>query len=241
MVLDKPIINLDATASENPTKVSITHKVSDVVIHYTLDGNMPNESSPIYTIPFMMKTTGSVKAKAFKEGFVNSFLSSTSFQLLFAESISFESSPSEKYSGGATDALINGKFGVLYDFHRDWVGFEGADLMATIKLKKPVNISSVIARFLQDQGAWVFLPISVQYEASSDGVDFKTVFQQDTRRESETKALDPEIRKYTSSISATNVTHLRIRAKNIGVCPDWHKGAGRKAWLFADEIFIESQ
>ncbi|MCD6347789.1 MAG: hypothetical protein J7L96_10250, partial [Bacteroidales bacterium] len=33
--------------------------------------------------------------------------------------------------------------------------------------------------------------------------------------------------------------YIRIKAKNRGVCPVWHKGAGGKAWLFADELIIE--
>jgi hypothetical protein len=36
-----------------------------------------------------------------------------------------------------------------------------------------------------------------------------------------------------------NATHIRVVAKNIGTCPDWHQGAGGKAWIFADEIIIE--
>jgi len=28
-------------------------------------------------------------------------------------------------------------------------------------------------------------------------------------------------------------------AKNRGVCPAWHPGAGQKAWLFVDEIAVE--
>jgi hypothetical protein len=32
--------------------------------------------------------------------------------------------------------------------------------------------------------------------------------------------------------------YIRIHAKNIAVCPEWHKGAGGKAWLFVDEIMI---
>ena len=32
---------------------------------------------------------------------------------------------------------------------------------------------------------------------------------------------------------------VRVRARNRGVCPEWHKGAGGKAWIFADEIIIE--
>jgi len=33
--------------------------------------------------------------------------------------------------------------------------------------------------------------------------------------------------------------YIKIKAANIGKCPDWHKGAGGKAWLFVDEAVIE--
>ena len=33
--------------------------------------------------------------------------------------------------------------------------------------------------------------------------------------------------------------YVRATARNIGVCPDWHPGAGEKAWIFADELIIE--
>jgi hypothetical protein len=34
---------------------------------------------------------------------------------------------------------------------------------------------------------------------------------------------------------------VRVKAKSIGVCPAWHKGAGNKAWLFVGEIVIETK
>ena len=33
--------------------------------------------------------------------------------------------------------------------------------------------------------------------------------------------------------------YLRLVATNVGRCPDWHPGAGEKAWIFADEIEID--
>ena len=33
--------------------------------------------------------------------------------------------------------------------------------------------------------------------------------------------------------------YLKIKVKNIGICPGGHLGAGGKAWLFVDEIVIE--
>jgi len=29
-----------------------------------------------------------------------------------------------------------------------------------------------------------------------------------------------------------------VKVTGTGTCPDWHKGAGGKAWIFADEIIV---
>ncbi|MGQ1788237.1 hypothetical protein [Saccharicrinis sp. GN24d3] len=33
--------------------------------------------------------------------------------------------------------------------------------------------------------------------------------------------------------------YIKIKAKSVGQCPDWHPGKGGKAWLFAEEIVIK--
>ena len=30
--------------------------------------------------------------------------------------------------------------------------------------------------------------------------------------------------------------YVKMIAKNFGVCPEWHLGAGGKSWIFIDEI-----
>jgi hypothetical protein len=40
-------------------------------------------------------------------------------------------------------------------------------------------------------------------------------------------------------VAALGVRYIKVRAKNIGACPDWHPGSGGKAWLFVDEIMVE--
>lgn len=48
--------------------VNITCDDKSAVIHYTLDGSKPKESSPVFTKPFEINKSTTVKAKAFKEG-----------------------------------------------------------------------------------------------------------------------------------------------------------------------------
>jgi len=31
---------------------------------------------------------------------------------------------------------------------------------------------------------------------------------------------------------------VRVIANNVEICPEWAPGAGRKAWLFCDEIIV---
>ncbi|HQL71024.1 MAG TPA: hypothetical protein PLA77_09345, partial [Bacteroidales bacterium] len=33
--------------------------------------------------------------------------------------------------------------------------------------------------------------------------------------------------------------YVRVVAENVGVCPSWHQGRGKKAWLFCDEVVVE--
>ena len=40
-------------------------------------------------------------------------------------------------------------------------------------------------------------------------------------------------------MNKANARYIKVKATNIGECPEWHKGAGGKAWLFVDEIIVE--
>jgi hypothetical protein len=53
------------------------------------------------------------------------------------------------------------------------------------------------------------------------------------------KNTEPVTRSVEISFQALNARFVKIFAKNIGVCPPGHKWAGRKAWLFVDEVMVE--
>jgi hypothetical protein len=44
---------------------------------------------------------------------------------------------------------------------------------------------------------------------------------------------------FIQSIEHNNIRYIKIYAENIKTCPDWHPGAGGKAWIFIDEVVIE--
>jgi hexosaminidase len=90
--------------------------------------------------------------------------------------------------------------------------------------------------FLQNQSAWIFFPTEVEFEISTDGFDYSSVkrFQHKTEISPGHEVID-----FSHVFSQEKARFVKVKAKNITICPDWHPGAGGKAWLFADEIVVK--
>jgi len=59
--------------------ITLSGETGDVEIHYTLDGSEPTERSLLYTAPFLIHDTTTVKAKAFKEDWFESETATVTF------------------------------------------------------------------------------------------------------------------------------------------------------------------
>jgi len=145
---------------------------------------------------------------------------------------------SKKYDGGGAGALVDGVRGTS-DFNDNaWQGFEGHDLDAVIDLGKPRDVKKVKVGFLQNQGSWIFHPVSLEASLSEDGVRYTD--KRNVKKEKPVADINNVIQDYSIKFNKkTKARYVHIRAKNVSVCPSWHQGAGGKAWLFADEIIVE--
>jgi hexosaminidase len=120
---------------------------------------------------------------------------------------------------------------------RRWVGFEGDDLDAVIDLGSVEDVIGVSAGFLSKRESWVFLPDSVAYSVSEDGERFLPLVTV-RGRESDVLAGESGVRPYGTTVAPVRARYVRVRGASIGVCPPGHPGAGKKGWLFVDEISI---
>lgn len=143
---------------------------------------------------------------------------------------------SAKYPVGEELAFTDNLLGGL-DFHFNWLGYQGEDMVIVADLKMPVEISKVSMNFLKAVESWVFLPEDVVVEVSEDGILFREVAT--LRGDNSDRSYLVKSIPYNLSFPAVEVRFLRISARSMKTCPDWHRGFGNPSWIFIDEIIVE--
>ncbi len=204
-------------------------------LFYTTDGSLPDAGSFEYTKPVWSAESFTLKAVSMKDGISSGVLTADFIKLPKGRSIQLKTTYAGQYAAGGDGALIDGITGPLNFRTGTWQGYEGVDLDAIVDLGKIQHIDSVSVGFLQDNNSWIFLPVQVSFEVSMDGKEYvplKTVTSEHSPRETSLIKVD-----FQTEVMR-EIRFIRVIAVNMGICPEWHKGSGRKAWIFADEIVI---
>ena len=143
---------------------------------------------------------------------------------------------SEKYPVGGEKSLSDGLFGGLH-FSYNWLGFENENMEVLLDFGKPADIKKISMNFLKALVSWIFLPKEILVEASNDGKNFQLLGN--TFPDVENRNFRVESVPFTFEFPGTETRYLRITAKSIKTCPEWHRGYGQPAWIFVDEIVVE--
>ncbi len=155
---------------------------------------------------------------------------------------SFVNPPAEHYSANANIALMDGKKGVVGGYQwRNWLGFNGVDMEATIELNEAIDIKIVKIGIAHKPDSWVPWPKGAWVSFSKDG---KTYTEW---KRAEFPAYDlPDPMQSLGRVEARakvneqDVRFLKIKVENQGTLPKWHPHAGEKAWIMVDEIITEN-
>jgi len=207
-------------------------------IHYTLDGSVPRAASPRYTRPLVLRDSTTLRARAMTPAQPPSGVITARFDRISGRRrIELQTEFAPQYSAGGPTALIDTIRGGPNFRTGAWQGYEAADILAVVDLGETRAVRRVAVGFLQDIDSWIFMPEALAVDVSADGEIFRNVgrFVNDVPQREETVV----IKDFTVTMDETDVRFVRIRAHTPGTCPAWHKGAGGKAWIFADEIVIE--
>jgi predicted alpha-1,2-mannosidase len=191
-----------------------------------------------YNKPFVIDRTATLKAKVVNNG-VESFIESCKLiKTPAGRSIRLKTHYSSQYAAGGDKALIDMLRGGKDFKTGEWQGYHENDIYATVDLGKLQIVNKVGMGFLQDENSWIFMPRYVRFEVSENGRDYWDLGNVINRISQKTKGA--VIKDFSISLQKPiTIRYIRVFADNIGKCPEWHKGAGNKAWLFSDEIWTE--
>lgn len=236
-IMPLPVVAKGRRVFTGQDTIELDHPLPDASIHYTTDGKDPDFTSPKYTQPIVIQSDTRLKFMAIHIRYGQSKTLTADFERIPVEkSIRLAHPYAPQYAASGPNALTDMLEGGL-DFRTgEWQGFEGVNLDATIDLGAVQNIRQVRIRFLQDENAWIFMPLRVEFYLSTDGQNFQLAAQREPTTRPEDKGARAEVFGVQPKAKAR---YIRVVGHNRGVCPPWHKGAGGKAWLFADEISIE--
>ena len=209
--------------------------VNPTGIKYTIDGSEPNSNSISYEKPILVTKNQTIKAAYFENGKAKSATIEQPFFITKStgKKIELEHQPHENYGIGGPFTLVDGMKGNPSKFGRDWLGFWGKDLNATIDLGKSETISKISINTLLSEGSWIYYPKEIQFLVSNDGINFQSI-QIISQKEIELKK-----GKIVVEFTKTKAKFIKIVAINNGIIVDGKPGAGSNSWLFVDEISVE--
>ncbi len=209
-----------------------------VQIRYTLDGSEPSFQSSLFSGGVELLQSTKIKARAFKGQTPSLLIAEASYlkHLGIGKKIAIVNKCSERYTGGE-NALLDGLRGSLDYGDGHWQGYQGVDFEGVIDMGDTVELHHLAAGFLQNNPSWIFLPVSIVFSVSVDGVTFTKVSE--IQNDESPKREDAFVKLFEATCSDVKARYVKVHAANMGVCPDWHPGKGNKAWMFMDEIVVE--
>ena len=204
-------------------------------IKYTTDGSEPKANSIAYEKPILVTKNQTIKAAHFEEGKAKSATIEQPFFITKStgKKIELVHQPHENYGIGGSFTLVDGMKGNPSKFGRDWLGFWGKDMKATIDLGKAATISKISINTLSSEGSWIYYPKSIGIFVSEDDKNYIPI----------TIVLSKEIYEKKGKIvvefDKQKVQFVKVIAENNGIIADGKPGASSNSWLFADEIMVE--
>ncbi|MDM7922436.1 MAG: GH92 family glycosyl hydrolase [Pyrinomonadaceae bacterium] len=232
-----PVITAERTFAES-TSVSLSTLTPDSTIRYTIDGTAPTNNSPVYSEPFKIDRTATIRAIAYGPNGTASFpVESKLAKRPHDWTVKVISGYSTQYTGGGENAIVDGIRGTVNFASGEWQGVQGKAYEAMIDLKRETEIKELGGSFLQVAGPWIWMPDRIEFELSSDGVNFTRAAEIKPRFPQ--REMTPTVKEFRAPISPTIARFVRVRAFNIGKIPAWHPGAGGDPWIFVDELIIE--
>jgi predicted alpha-1,2-mannosidase len=232
-----PVIHAPRTFQSLQTFVTITNSDPEVITKFrvlNLDQSESNAPWQVYRQPIELKA--SQRIEAFSENILGNISAQVSHrvrQISHRHALQLSEPFDPQYAAGGAQALIDGIHGNAHYQTGDWQGFWGKDVTATVDLGESKMIQTMSMGALRDIRPWIFLPRSVTFSCSRDGVNWETIETVSHRLSDED---DVNVAHRFVSNRSREARYWRAEVQHYGDLPAGHLGAGNPSWVFLDEF-----
>ena len=239
LLLTPPVIENEEVIFTKNVSLKLKNYVKGVTIRYTTDGTEPDSvNSSVYSKEVLLDKGFTLKARAFKNGWISS---STVEKTFFKSSIKPDSvllvtkaNPGFLADGGKT--LIDGQKGDLNFKGGKWLGYKDRPLEAYLFFNNPINISTITLSMLIDINRFIMPPKNIEVWAGETQAKLKLLKTLTPQQPDSAKGA--YFTGFDFMLKAQPVTCIKLVVKPVPALPKWHKGKGEKAWAFIDEVFL---
>lgn len=237
LYVPQPVASLHSGLYTESQAVALSVSDPKVTLRLTLNGEDPDEQSPVYKDQVLLMKTTQLKAAAFLDGQRSRITNLDFVKVKAITNAQLSIQPAEKYTAAGVSTLTDLQRGSNDFKDGNWLGFEGDDLLMEIAMDDLTAISNVRLGFLNLPGSWIFPPQRIEIMASVDGTRYFEIGSMTNEQiNGDVIAGRNEL---SIKIKPSKVNYLKVHAQNTGICPEGHPGEGKPAWLFVDEVIVE--
>ena len=191
-----------------------------------------------YMGPFYIKKMCNIKAFSVEKNIQSQLIEADFYKIKGGRSIRILTPYSNQYAAAGDQTLIDYLRGSENYRTGYWQGYQGTNVEVIIDLGIPTTINKIKVGTLQDIKSWIWFPKSVDLYTSVKGNKFDKLAHLNNEHS------NAQYGAYLQDFEATNKSKAKVKFVKVilnypGDCPQWHLGAGGKAWIFVDEVFIE--
>jgi hypothetical protein len=238
--LSPPVsLNEEKFIADTPLVLKLKHYIQGAIIHYTMDGTEPDSiHSAIFKGGETINSNATIKAKAYKPGWISSDLLEISFlkNTYTPDSVIYLTKPNEKYLDQQGKLLIDHEKGENDFRFGGWVAFRENKMECLLPFSNAVTIQSIGLSGLVDVGSYIMPPASIEIWGGNDPSRLKLLGQ--VKPQQPGKEIPSAKKNFECKFKPVTVKYIRVVAIPVAKLPAWHRGKGDKAWIFMDELLV---
>ncbi|GAB3941616.1 chitobiase/beta-hexosaminidase C-terminal domain-containing protein [Spirosoma harenae] len=225
------------------TAIQLKHPIKGVEIRYTLDGTDPDSiHSPIMDGKVITTTSKTIKAKAYKSGWLSSPIATFDYykSVYKPDSSDLLMPLTSVHRAEGVKSFFDHKLGALNAnspaWANNWLGVRKNDMVVMSEFKKPIHVTSVDLRTMIEPETGIFPPSTIEVWGGNSRDQLKLLGTVHPTMPAEKS--DPILKAIGCRFKPQAISYLKIVAKPVEQLPEWHGNKGKPALLLVDEIFI---